>query len=139
MRSYPSDKLPRLTKYPFGIVNSAPSKNREEHWIMIGRLDKPYYLADSLGRKRTTYSFLTKKYWQMAPRKLQKTDNLCGNYAIYSAFLLFKLYQRNLNNFHDVHVLNFIGNFLYLCVFLFVSVIYGKDFIIRCRDSYTFL
>ena len=72
MRSYPSDKLPRLTKYPFGIVNSAPSKNGEEHWIMIVQLDKTYYLADSLGRKRTTYSFLTKSIGKWLPENYKK-------------------------------------------------------------------
>ena len=30
MGSYPSDKVPRLTKYSFAIVNSAPSNDREE-------------------------------------------------------------------------------------------------------------
>ena len=79
---------------------------------MIARLDKTYYFADSSGQKRTAYSFLTKKYRLMVPRKLQKTDNLCGFYAIYSAFLLFKFYQTNLNNIHDVHFLNFLSNFM---------------------------
>ena len=112
MRSYPSDNVPRLTKYSFAIVNSAPSNDRGEHWIMIARLDKTYFFADSLGRKRTIYSVLTNKNWRMVLRKLQKTDNLCGFYAIYSAFLLFKFYPRNLNKIHDVHLLNFISNFM---------------------------
>ena len=76
MGSYSSDKVPQLTKYSFAIVNSAPSNDRGEHWITIARLDKTYYFADSLGRKTTVFSFLTKKYRQMVPRKLQKTDNL---------------------------------------------------------------
>ena len=112
MGSYPSDTVPQLTKYSFAIINSAPSNDRGEHWIMIARLDKSYYFADSLGRKRSTYPFLTKKFRRMVPRKLQKTDNLCGFYAIYSAFLLFKFFQKNLNNVHDVYVLNFISNFM---------------------------
>ena len=49
MGSCPSDKVPQLTKYSFGIVNSAPSNDRGEHWIMIARLEKTYYFADSLG------------------------------------------------------------------------------------------
>ena len=84
---------------------------------MIAPSDNTYYFADSLGRKRTAYCFLTKKYRLMVPRKLQKTDSLCGFYAIYSAFLLFKFYQTNLNNILDVHVLNFISNFMYMCSF----------------------
>ena len=82
MQSYPSDKVPQLTKYSFAIVISAPSNGRGGHWIMMARLDKTYYFAASLGRKRTTYSFLTKKYRRMVPRKLRKTDNLYGFYAI---------------------------------------------------------
>ena len=72
MGSYPSDKVPQLTKYSFAIINSAPSNDRGEHWIIIARLEKTYDFADSFGQKRTTYSFLMKKYWRMVPRKLQK-------------------------------------------------------------------
>ena len=45
--SYPSDTVPQVLKYSFVIINSAPSNDRGEHWIMIARLDKIYYLADS--------------------------------------------------------------------------------------------
>ena len=107
MGSFPSDKVPQVTKYSFAIINSAPSNDRGVHWIMIARLEKTYYFADSLGQKSTTNSFLTKRYWQTVLSKLQKTDNLCGFYAIYSSFLLFKFYLRNLNNNHDVHVFEF--------------------------------
>ena len=62
---------------------------------MIARLGKTYYFAVSSGGKRTAYSFLTKMYRRKVPRKLQKTDNLLGFYAIYSAFLLFNVYQTN--------------------------------------------
>ena len=79
---------------------------------MVARLDKSYYFADSLGRKRSTQLFLTKKCRRMVPRKLQKTDDLCGFYAIYSAFLLFEFFQKNLNEIHDVNVLNFVSNFI---------------------------
>ena len=112
MGSFPSDTVPQLTKYSFAIINSATSKDRGEHWIMIARLDESYYFADSLGRNRSSYHFLTKKFRRMVPRKLQKTDNLCRFYALYSAFLLFKFFQNNLNKVHDVHVLNFISNFM---------------------------
>ena len=61
MGSYPSDTVPQLTKYSFAIINSAPSNDRGEHWIMIARLEKSYYFAEYLGRKRSTYHFLTKK------------------------------------------------------------------------------
>ena len=71
MGSYP--RVPQLTKYSFAIFISAPSNDTGEHWIMIARLNKSYYFADSLGRKRSTYPFLTKKFRRMVPRKLQKT------------------------------------------------------------------
>ena len=112
MGSYSSDTVPQLTKYSFAITNSAPSNDRGEHWIMTARMDKSYYFADSLRRKSPTYPFLAKKYRRRVPRKLQKTDSLCGFYAIYSAILLFKFFQKNLNNVHDVHVLNFISNLI---------------------------
>ena len=57
MGSYTSDTVPQLAKYSFAINNSASSKDRGEHWIMIARLDKSNYFADSLGKK--TYSFPT--------------------------------------------------------------------------------
>ena len=75
---------------------------------MIARLDKSYYF----GKKEINFPFLTKKFRRMVPRKIQKTDNLCGFYAFYSAFLLFKFFQKNLNNVQDVNVLNFISNFI---------------------------
>ena len=70
MGSYPSETVPQLTKHSFANINSAPSNERGKHWIMVARLNKSYYFADSLGRKRSTYPFLTKNYRQMIPRKL---------------------------------------------------------------------
>ena len=66
MGSYPADKIPQLTKHFFAIQFS-PSNDRGENWIMVARIDKNCYSADSLGRRRSTYSFLTKKY----PRLVQ--------------------------------------------------------------------
>ena len=117
MRSYPSDKVPQLTKYAFAIIDSVPRNDRGEHWIMIARMDKTYYFADSMGRKRSTYSLQIKKYRRTVHRKLQKTDDLWGFYAIYSAFLLFKFFQKNLNNIYVVHVLSFIRNLMSICIF----------------------
>ena len=39
MGSYLSDKVPRLTKYSFANIYSAPCNNRGEHWIMIARMN----------------------------------------------------------------------------------------------------
>ena len=79
MGLYLSDTVPQLSEYFYAIFNSAPSNDREEHWIMIARLDKSYYFTDSLGKKRSTYPFLTKNFRRMVLRKLQKTDKLCGH------------------------------------------------------------
>ena len=65
-----------------------------------------------LWEERDLYPILKNKLRRMVPRKLQKTDKLCGFYAIYSAFFLFKFFQKDLNNVHDVHVLSFISNFM---------------------------
>ena len=92
MGSYTADKTPRPTKYSSAIINSVPSNDRGQHWIRIARMDKTYSFADSLGGKRSTNSFLTKKYQRMISQKLQKFNNLCGFYAIYSPFLLFKFF-----------------------------------------------
>ena len=62
-----SDKLPQ----PFAIINSAPSKDRGENWIITVQLDEIYYFDVSSSLKRTAYSLL-KNYWRMVPRKLQK-------------------------------------------------------------------
>ena len=72
MGSYPSDTVPQLTKYSFAIINSAPSNDRGEHWIMIARINKNYYFADYLGRKRSTYPFLTKKFRRMVLESYKK-------------------------------------------------------------------
>ena len=57
MGSYLSDTVPHLTKHSFAIFTSVPSNDRGEDWITIARLDKNYYFADSLGKKRSTYLF----------------------------------------------------------------------------------
>ena len=79
---------------------------------MIARMDKTHHFADSLSRNRTTYSFSTKTYPRMVPGKLQKTDKLYGFYAFLSTILLFNVFQKNLNNIHDVHVSILISSFM---------------------------
>ena len=75
----------------------------------------------------------------MVPRKLQKTDNLCGFYAINSAFLLFKFFQKILKNVHDVHVLNFISSFYVKLQFLFVRVTFCSNFTVECSELFDYL
>ena len=67
---------------------------------MIARLCKTYYFADSFVENDNL--FLYKKRL-LLPRKLQKNDNVCGFQAVYSAFLLFKFFQKNLNHTHVFH------------------------------------
>ena len=108
MGLYTSDTVPQLTKNSFAVINSASSNDRGKYWIMIARVDKSYYFADSLGRKRSIYSFLTKKVSVNGSSKATKTYTLCGFYANCSALLLFKFFQKNLNNVNDMHILSFI-------------------------------
>ena len=110
--SYPADCVPRLPTFSFAIINTSPSSEAGEHWIMIARLNRTYYYADSLARPITNYKFLNKNYQKMIQQPVKKTDNLCGFYTIFAAFQLFKFFQTKLNNVHDVHVLNFISNYM---------------------------
>ena len=82
---------------------------------MIARLDKSYYFADSLGRKISTYPFVTKKFRRMVPRKLQKLI-ICVDFTQFIEHIFFKILQRNLNK---LQVLNFISNFCKIASFNF--------------------
>ena len=104
-----TDCTPRLPSFSFAIINTSPSSEAGEHWIMIAQLNKTYY-ADSLARPITKYKFLNRKYQKMIQQPVQKTDNLCGFYTIFASIQLFKLFQTKLNNAHDVHFLKFISN-----------------------------
>ena len=76
-----------------------------EHWIMIAKPRHNLYFADSFGRS----SFLKQQYKQMMP-KPQLHPSVCGFYAIYAAFHLFKFRQEEITGVHDVNVLSFISN-----------------------------
>ena len=104
--SFPADCVPRLPTFSFAIINTSPSSEAGEHWIMIARLNRIYYYADSLARRITKYKILIKKYQKMIQQSVQKTDNLCGLYTIFAGF------ATKLNNVHEVHVLNFISNYM---------------------------
>ena len=60
MGSYPSDTVPQLTKYSFAIINSAPSNDRGEHWIMIARMNKRL-LCRFFGKKEINLPFFDEK------------------------------------------------------------------------------
>ena len=109
--SFSAHFVPNLPKFSFTIINTSPCSEVGEHWIMIGRLNRNYYYADSLARSVKHYKFLDKKHQKMINRPLQKMQNLFGFYTIYAAFHLFKFLQTNLN-VHEVHELNFISNYM---------------------------
>ena len=110
--SLPSDFVPSLPNNTFAIVNTQPSNASGEHWIMIARYRHELYFADPLGCSLKEYTFLKQHYKQMIPTKLQVHPSLCGFYTIYSAFHLFKFWQKEITRVHEVHVLNFISNFM---------------------------
>ena len=63
--------------------------------------------ADSLGRP----SCLKLQYKQMMPESLQSHSSVCGFYAIYAAFHLFKFQQEDIIGSHDANVLSFISKY----------------------------
>ena len=91
-----------------------------EHWIMIAKSCQMLYFADSLGRKK--YSFLKQHFEQMIPEPLQSHPSVCGFYTIYAAVRLFKFRQEEIKRVHDVNVLTFIGNYMFVSNFSIVNV-----------------
>lgn len=81
-----------------------------EHWIMIANFHDRLYVADSLGSWK--YPFLKQEHKMMMPVRLQSHPSVCGFYAIYAAFQLFKFSQEEITGTRDVDVLSFIANFM---------------------------
>ena len=104
--SFHSDYVPTLDNDTFAIINTQHSNMQGEHWIMIAKSRHISYFADFLGRP----SF--QQYKQLKPEALQSHTNVCGFYAIYSAFHLFKFRQVQYTGVHNVNVLPFISNYL---------------------------
>ena len=64
-----------------------------------------------MGRKRSTYPFLTKKFDDYFLESYKRLI-ICVEFMQFNQHVFFlKLFQINLNNFHDVHVLSFISFF----------------------------
>ena len=110
--SFPTDFVLNLPKFSFAIFNNSPSSEVCEHWIMIGRLNRKYFYADSLARSVTHYKLLNKISKNDTQTTPENAKLVWVPHSIYAAFLLFKLLLTNLNNVHDVHVLNFISNYM---------------------------
>ena len=109
--SFPSDYVPTLDNDTFATTNTQPSNMPVEHWIMFANFRLELFFADSLGCKG--YSFLNNNqhYKQMMPAPLLSHPSVCGFYATYAAFHLFKFRQVEITGVHDVNVLSFISNY----------------------------
>ena len=81
-----------------------------KHWIVIAKSRQKLYFAESFCRR--LYSFLKQQYEQLMPEPLQSHPSVCGLYAIYAAFYLFKFRQEETTGVHDVIVLSFISNYM---------------------------
>ena len=108
--SFHSDYVPTLDNDTFANINTQPSNMQGEHWIIIANFRHELCFADSLGCKG--YSFLKQHYKQMMPAPLQSHPSVCGFYAIYAAFHLFKFRQEEITGVHDVNVLSFISKYM---------------------------
>ena len=110
----PSNYVPTLDNDTFAIINTQPSNMsnlQSEHWIKIANSQHEFFFADSLGCKG--YSFLNNQHYkQMMPAPLQSHPSVCGFYALYAAFHLFKFRQEEITGVHDVNVLSFISNYM---------------------------
>ena len=91
-----------------------------EHWILIANSRQKMYFADSHGRQ--IYSFFKRPYEQMMPEPLQSQPSVCGFYAVYAAFHLFKFRQEEITGVQDVKVLSFISNYMLFFNFYNVNV-----------------
>ena len=61
---------------------------------MIARLDKTYYFADFMGRKRFNYSFLQKQYHCLVQKKLQNRK-----FVVFKQFIEHFLFQNSTRRF----------------------------------------
>ena len=107
--SFASDRVPMLPNDTFAIVKTEPGYMSDVHWVMSAKFKQQLYFADSL---RGSCNFLNQDYQKMVPVKLQSHPSVCGFYAIYSAFHLFKFQQEQLTGAHDVNVFSIISNYM---------------------------
>ena len=112
--SFPSDVVPNLPNDTFVIINTQPSKTPGEPWRMMAKFHHELYFADSLGLSINNYPFPKRNYSQIVRTRLQDHLSVCGFYTIITAFHLFKFQQEEITGVHDVFVLSFINNFMWL-------------------------
>ena len=109
--SFPSNFVPTLGNITFANINTQPTSLQSEFWIFIANSRHKLCFVDSLGRP----SFLKQQYEQMMPQQLQSHPRVCGFYAIYAAFPLFKFRQKEITGAHDAE------NKLHVCSISFFS------------------
>ena len=79
---------------------------------MIAKFRQDLYFADSLGLTINNYPFLKENYSQIIRTRLQDHPSVCGFYAIYAVFHLFKFQQEEITGVHDAIELSFKSNFM---------------------------
>ena len=104
--SLPSDNVPASDSDTSANSSTQPSKMQVDHWIMIANSRHKRYFADFLGQP----SFSRQQCEQMMSQPLQYHPSICGFYAIYAAFHLFRFRQEEITGVHDVNVLSVISN-----------------------------
>ena len=112
--SFPSDFVPSLPNDKFAFINTQRGNTPGEHSIMIAKFLCELHSADSLGLSIENVIFLKQNYSQMVRTRLQDHPSVCGFFTNYAAIDLFKFQQEEITGVHDVNVLSFISNFMYL-------------------------
>lgn len=88
--------LESMPNESFQIVNTTNAQNGE-HWVSLIRHQNEYYFGDSLGRPIEMYPELWKFHGkipygrnQVITSPIQSTPDLCGFFAIYITYLIFR-------------------------------------------------
>ena len=106
--SFPSDYVPIRPNETLALINTQTSDMQGKHWIIIAHSRHKLFFADVLGQR----SFLKQQYKQIMPEPLQPQPIVCGFYAIYAPFNLFKSRQGEFAGVHDVNLLSFKTSYL---------------------------
>lgn len=111
--SFAADQVPwPLPKNKFIIVNTEPSSETGQHWVLLANKDGKIYYGDSLGQPLHDYKAIKLDYdttIRLVPEKVQHSQGLCGLYCI---FIACRLYQGlHLDFFlNDFYILQFVNN-----------------------------
>ena len=95
---FPSDYfLCPLPNNTFTVINTAPSREDGEHWVIYANRNGCHTFADPLGNKLSEYQQIhsrmvtsLKVVFELINKPLQPpTSNLCGFWCIYLAHMMF--------------------------------------------------